>query len=74
MGEATFSVQKIMPPECDHLDCFNPSTLEVALIGSPVPHHEVCSAHKQWAKEHLITQAIEREKRRQPREEGQSGE
>lgn len=67
MGEATFSVSKVLPPECEYLDCFRPAALEVALIGSTVAHQEVCRFHKGWAKKHLIERHLEQEAARKRR-------
>ena len=67
MGEATFSVSKVLPPECDYLDCFRPAGLEVSLIGSTVAHAEVCRFHKVWAKKHLIERHLEQEAEREQR-------
>lgn len=66
MGEATFAVGKILPPECDHLDCFRPASLEVSLVGSTVSHSEVCRFHKPWAKKYLVERHLEQEARRHP--------
>lgn len=53
MGEATFSVGKIRPPECYVLDCYRSASLEVSLVGSTVPHAEVCRVHKAWVAEKI---------------------
>lgn len=67
MGEATFSVSKIYPPECGQIDCFRPASIEVSLVGSTVAHEEVCRFHKVWAKKHLIERHLEQEAEREHR-------
>ena len=61
MGEVVFSVESLYVPECDQ--CDQPAEVEVSIVGSPISHQTVCSAHKQWAKQQLVDRDTERRRK-----------